>query len=210
MSTSPNKKPMPKAVWALIALAALTAGGIAGGMFASKASPETKTITLLQSPRPITDFQMLDQEGRAADASFLKGRWSLLFAGFTSCPNICPTTLSLLKRVNDSLDTEQKPRVVLLTVDPERDHPQQLKKYLSQFDPQFVGLTGETAAIASLRTQLGLIAEKVTGPSGDYTMDHSAALVLINPQGRIAGYLSPPFDAAAIADDLRQLVGTSG
>ncbi len=205
MSSPPNKKTIPKAAWLLIGLAALSAGGIAGAMFASKSAVTTKTITLLQSPRPVADFQMLDQDGQAADAGFLKGHWTLLFAGFTSCPNICPTTLSLLTRVNALLDAEQKARVVLLTVDPERDHPQQLKKYLAQFDPQFVGLTGDAAAITTLRTQLGLVAEKVLGPDGAYTVDHSAALVLINPKGKIAGYLSPPFDAAAIAEDLRQL-----
>lgn len=206
MATPSNSK-----AWILVGFAALSAGAIAGATFFSAPSVQLHAATLLQIPRPIADFQLIDQSGQPANLNFLKSQWTVLFAGFTSCPNICPTTLALLKQVTAPLDAQTRPRVVLLTVDPERDTPERMKKYLAQFDPQFRGLTGDAQALSALRANLGLVAAKVNGPTADtYTVDHSAAVVLINPQGEIAGYLSPPFDAAALTGDLRQLSKISG
>ncbi len=211
MNVEPGKKNISRAVWILIGCAALAAGGIAGSMFASNPPPPLRATTVLQVARPLTGFQLLDQDGRSASLESFKGRWTLLFAGFTSCPNICPSTLTRLRQIADTLPPDLRPRVMLLSVDPERDTPARLKQYLAQFDPAFVGLTGDPVVLRSLRTQLGLIAEKSEGAAADgYTVDHSASLVLINPRGEVAGYLSPPFDVAAIADDLRQLAGARG
>ena len=199
-------KPSPRTAWILFGLAAVTAGAMAGAMFFSHSPTPTQAATLLQAPRPVADFQLLDPQGRRVGTESLRGQWNVVFAGFTNCAYICPTTLSLLNQVVTAMGTDQAPQVVLLSVDPERDTPQRMKTYLAQFNPHFTGLTGDAAQLASLRSNLGLVAAKMSGPaSNTYTVDHSAALVIINPQGEIAGYFSPPFNASALSDDLRQL-----
>lgn len=200
-------KSFSRAAWLLVGVAAAISGILASAMLVTPKAPVMKSATLLKTPRPIAEFSLLDQDGQAAGTDSIKGQWTVLFAGFTHCPNICPATLSLLGATLKQVDPAPRPQVVLLSVDPERDTPQRLKSYLAQFDPHFKGLTGDEQKIATVRSSLGLIAEKTPGASPDsYTVDHSAALVLINPRGEVAGYITPPFDPAVVAHDLRKLM----
>lgn len=199
-------------------LAGLAAGALAlaAGIWAAswlllpEGAPalELESGTALPEPRPLREFAMTDDAGAAFGLARLQGRWSLVFAGFTSCPDVCPTTLALLQQVRGALALQNRTLDILfLSVDPERDTPQRLRGYVGHFGAGITGLTGSADALAALAAQLGLAYVKVPGPTpADYTMDHSAALVLLDPQARIAAYFQPPFKADTLASDLARLL----
>ena len=157
--------------------------------------------------RLVADFSLLDQRQKPATREIFEGRWSLLYMGFTHCPDVCPTTLALLESVGTSLRSDgEHLQIVFLSADPERDTPQAMSRYLGAFDPEFIGLTGRESEIDKLSKSLGLGYVKNPGANGEYTVDHSAALILIDPQARPAGYFQPPFDADRLVTDLRRSV----
>jgi protein SCO1/2 len=128
--------------------------------------------------------------------------------GFTHCADVCPTTLSELAKAQKqwaALPEARRPRVMFVTVDPERDTPQVVGDYAHYFFPDTLAASPTPEQLAAFAKDLGLVYLKVPGANGDYEMDYSATLVLLDPQGRQAGLLSPPLDAAKIADDLRLL-----
>jgi protein SCO1/2 len=165
--------------------------------------------TLLQQPRAIGDFALSDTAGAPFTKAQFENRWSLVFAGFTYCPDICPNTLALLKSVKKELDAGGHPvQVVFVSVDPERDSAAKLDQYVHYFDPAFVGATGSNEELDKLMRSLSLIYAKVPGATPEsYTMDHSAALVLVNPQAQVAGYFLPPHRPQALSADLARVVG---
>lgn len=161
----------------------------------------------LDQPRPLPAFSLVDHRGEAFGPEQLRGRWHVLFSGFTHCPDLCPNTLAILKAAEAELgDRVDAVQTVFLSVDPARDAPAQLASYVNYFSPRFVGVTGDKAQIDTLMSGLGLA--YAIGDTGDptYTVDHSAALVVIDPQGRIAAYLSAPHRAEVIAADLQRLM----
>ncbi|MFP5295951.1 MAG: SCO family protein, partial [Alphaproteobacteria bacterium] len=131
-------------------------------------------------------FRLVDQDGRTVDQSLLEGKWSLVFFGFTYCPDYCPTTLTMLeatkRRLGDRADDLQ---IVFITVDPERDSPQALKDYLSSdgFPEGVIGLTGTPQQIADVARAYGAPYEKV-GEGEGYTMNHGLTIYLMGPDGR--------------------------
>jgi protein SCO1/2 len=182
-----------------VVVATLFFGGSAGG--------ELQSGTLLKQPRALPELQLTDQDGQPFTRKSLEGQWNLVFAGFTYCPDVCPTTLALLKQVQSRLAPQQF-RVVFLSVDPERDTPERLKKYVRHFSADFVGVTAGEPQLAEVARGIGFAYAKVPGATPEsYQMDHSAALALINPQGQIVGYFSPPFEIERLAADLRQIIG---
>lgn len=160
---------------------------------------------MLESPRPVADFTLVDQHGEMFQASELRGHWTVLFSGFTHCPDICPATLGLLKSVEERLDGAPTHRTVFVSVDPDRDTPERLREYLEWFDPEWIGLTGKNAELDGLLDSLGMAHVRVPQGEGGYTMDHATAVVLINPDGDMVGYWKAPLDAAALAEDLGRL-----
>ena len=155
-------------------------------------------------PRLISAFSMTDHLGRRATLSNLKGRWSLLFFGFTTCPDVCPTTLSILNEAISPL--QDPPAVVMVSVDPDRDTPEQLARYVPAFNPNFIGYTGTFGETVKLAQQLNIAFGKVPGDvPGSYLVDHSASLVLIDPNGRYAGFIKAPHNASNIQRVLRGL-----
>jgi len=186
--------------------------GIAAGMFALR--PQVVTITsgtLLKTARPIDDFQITAASGAPFSKADLAGHWTVVFAGFTFCPDVCPTTLTEMKAVNARLgDAAKDIRFLFISVDPERDTPEKIGKYIAFFDPAFQGATGDTAALDKLGANLGYVYAKMPGATPDsYTIDHSTALILIDPQARIAGYLTPPFKPDTMAADLKAIVAAA-
>lgn len=161
---------------------------------------------MLEVPRRFDAPKLLDQDAKPFDGSAFRGQWSLVFFGFTYCPDVCPNTLALLRDVSARLrpvDGRRLPvRVFLSSVDPARDTPEQLKPYLAHFSPEFTGLTGEFLDVHRFATQLNTPFRKTTLPDGGYTVDHGANIALINPQGDYAGFVMPPFDT----DKLVQLL----
>jgi protein SCO1/2 len=165
--------------------------------------------TLLQPPRPLPAFSLLDQSGATFDNARLTGHWSLLFFGFTHCPDVCPTTLALLAQVEKQLAADTSlpaPQVLLVSVDPERDTPAQLASYVKFFSPSFGGVTGKPEAVAALTRAMGIPVAKVDLPNGAYTVDHSSVILLIDPQGAMRALMSAPHVAAVIAADYRRIV----
>ncbi len=135
----------------------------------------------------------------------LKGKWSLVFFGFTYCPDICPTTMTFLNEFMASLEgTEaQDTQVVMVSVDPARDTVQQLAGYVPFFNPDFIGVTGEFLDIHRVATALNTPFRKVMGEGDNYQVDHSANIVLINPRGDYHGFFKAPLDLAKMKTTYR-------
>ncbi|RMD70853.1 MAG: SCO family protein [Gammaproteobacteria bacterium] len=183
--------------------------GVAGGYLWTHRAPAPHHPALLPEPRPLPAFSLVDQDGRPFDNRRLMGKWSLLFFGYTHCPDVCPTTLSTLKEVKGRLEGHpevlDKVQFVFISVDPERDTPKVLKDYVSYFDPGFIGATGSENQLKVLTRSLGVLYVKVPEENGDYLVDHSASVILVDPKGRFAGVLSPPHRADAIAHTLLEI-----
>ena len=147
--------------------------------------------------RPIKAFSMVDHTGAEVGVSEFQGQWTIVFFGFTTCPDICPTTLSVLSEVVKKL--EVPPQVVMITVDPERDTPEKLRNYVPAFNASFRGFTGTFDETVALAEQLNIAFGKLPGElPGTYTMDHTASLVLVDPQARYAGFIKAPHRAEHI------------
>ena len=164
---------------------------------------ELTSGTWLPAPRSVGDFTLEDQSGTPFTQSRLAGAPALVFFGFTHCPDVCPTTLFKLTQIRRAAAIQDL-RVLFVSVDPARDTPPLLARYLSSFDPAFIGLTGTGDAIARLARRFGVAFERVALPAGDYTMDHSAVLFLLDRRARIVAVFTPPFDVAKLSADLRK------
>jgi len=170
--------------------------------------PQALNAVLLPEPRPLSDFSLTDMNGKPFDLSRLQGKWSFLFFGYTHCPDICPTTLATLKGTARKL--QQHPEVyrdtqfLFISVDPKRDSPAHLREYVGYFHPDFLAATGDKTHIDALARQVGAIYMFDGDTSGDdYIVNHSATIVLIDPEGRWVGRFNPPHSATKIADDFR-------
>ncbi|HWK73671.1 MAG TPA: SCO family protein [Povalibacter sp.] len=198
------------AVIAIVAIAGgmLSARALLGGGGAQQLGLERATA--LSPPRPVPEFTLTDDSGASFERSRLQDRWSLLFFGFTHCPDVCPTTLGMLAQTEKQLadlPPELKPQVVLVSVDPQRDTPQQLASYVKFFSPSFTGVTGTQDAIDDFTRAMGVpVAIGSPDANGNYTVDHSAAIFLINPDGALRALFSTPHTPAVIAADYRRLV----
>ena len=152
-------------------------------------------------------WKLIDMNGQARDQSSFAGKVQLVFFGFAQCPDICPTSLSELSEAMKLLGPDaDRVQVLLVTVDPERDTPEILRKYLSAFDPRFIGLTGTPEQVRLAASSFKAFYSKVPRPGGDYTMDHSASFYLLDRKGEARVLLSNNVGAAAIAHDIKALL----
>ena len=196
---------------AALTVAATVIGVVAAWWVTARQPVTLASGTALATPRGIGAFRLTDQQGREFTPESLRSRWTLAFAGFTHCPDACPTTLAMLATLDDRLRANgREMQVVFLSVDPERDTIARLAGYVAHFSPHFVAVTGARAQIDALCRDLGIAYVRNPGVGGDYTVDHSAALVLIDPRARVAGYFRPPHDPAALAADLAALTDGAG
>lgn len=163
--------------------------------------PALASGTWLPRPKTIGDFHLTDNVGQPFSLHDLQGKPTLVFFGFTHCPDVCPTTLLKLAKITKAAKVPGL-RVVFVTVDPARDTPPVVGLYVHAFDPEFIGLTGDNASIVKLAAEFGVAVNKVDLPGGDYTMDHSAVVFLLNTRGQVAGIFTPPFDTTRFAEDL--------
>lgn len=207
MTTPSSSNPGKIAVAILLfclAIAAAWAGWLARESQAE--AQRLKTMTLLDEPRPLPGFSLVDHRGEPITETALSGEWHLLFFGFTHCPAICPNTLALLDNVSQADEfKEAAPQVVLITVDPERDTPQRMNGYLAGFNPDFQGITGPADDLSALRKALFVPAKRIDTENG-YTMDHGSAVVVVNPDGAVAGYFTPPHESESMISDLHKLI----
>ena len=171
-----------------------------------------ESLIVLPEPRIITDFALVDQAGNSFSLQGFKGHWSLVFFGFTSCPDVCPNTLFQLKQVRSSslevLSKDNVPLIYLISVDPDRDTPTKLADYLSYFDPEFIGLTGDSGQLESLAKQLSIAFFVAPHEPGNeqYNVDHSAAVLLLNPDGQLHGVFPAPHEAEKITHDVVKII----
>ena len=165
---------------------------------------------VFDQPRIFKDFTLYDHHGEKFSTERFQNKWSLVFFGFTNCPDVCPTSMALLKQVKDQLneDIREQVQFVLLSVDPARDTQAILAQYVPYFDPEFIGLTGDFLETKRLATQLNAAFVKVRTGDGpeDYTIDHSANIAIINPKGHYHGFIKSPFDTGRIKLTLQSLV----
>ena len=190
-------------------MAALVAGTLLAlnmdraGSTASAAAPRVATV--LPEPQALPEFSLTDHTGTERDRSFLEGQWNLVFFGFTHCPDICPTTLATLSSARKELleaNAGTLPRIVLVSVDPERDTPEKLAEYINYFGEGNLALTGPEAAIRELTEPLFVYFNRVPLENGSYTVDHSSVVLLIDPEGRFHSLFSGPHNVADYVHDL--------
>ena len=155
-------------------------------------------LYLLEKPRNFGEIKLVDHHGEAFTRGRFLGVWTLVFFGFTYCPDVCPTTMTFLNELVGQLNGTEADdtRVVMVSVDPARDRVEQLATYVPYFNPEFTGVTGEFLDIHRFATALNTPFRKVPGQAENYQVDHSANVVLINPRGDYHGFFKAPLDLA--------------
>lgn len=206
---------------AWILIAALAAGlGLWAGQrwFASRVStaPTLRVVKLFDHPRELPAFSLQQSDGTQLVPGELKGHWTLVFLGFTHCPDLCPTTLAQLAQAQKqwtALPDPTRPRVLFVSVDPERDSPDAIGEYAHGFDRDTLAATTDIPALESFARSLSMVFAKVPAPAGapadQYSIDHSASIAVLDPQARMAGVIMPPLDPRAIASDMATLTQAS-
>ena len=199
-------------VFVLVAIVALVLGLTVNKVLTNKGQGDPTVlldagIVLLPQSRSLPALSLTNQDGQAVAVDQLKDKWSLLFFGYTFCPDICPATLAQLRQLQGQLppETLNKMRVVLVTVDPNRDTPEQLKKYLEYFDAGFIGWTGDQTTLQKLANGVSIPYIPADTSKENYTVDHSGNLVLIGPDGKQRGFIRAPINNAKLAAQLPAL-----
>lgn len=198
----------------LLAFAALVTG-----VFVSQHMNSGKKIdrsqfhgTLLEEPRDIASFELTGTDKRPFDNQSLKNNWTMVFFGFTSCGYLCPTTMAELAKTYRILEQDgvkPLPRIVMISIDPERDTLEKLKQYSTSFNPNFSGARGDEATVKNMTHEMGVAYIKVTTTSTDpenYDIQHSGAVMLFNPEGQLTAFFTTPHQADLLAKDYQLLV----
>ncbi|TVZ41764.1 protein SCO1/2 [Alteromonadaceae bacterium 2753L.S.0a.02] len=162
---------------------------------------------VFENPRIIKDFKLTTHTGESFTRENLKGKWTIMFFGFTHCPDICPTTLSKLAQVYKQLDGDiaKQTQVVLVSVDPARDTPEKLAEYVTFFHKDFIGVSGDFLQTMQLTQNLNVAFQKVV-QGDDYTVDHTGNLIVINPKGDYHAFIKPPFELARLTTVYQSMV----
>jgi protein SCO1/2 len=195
---------MSRLFWILVGLGALCAA-LAGFLLAGEidsSRPVLASGTWLPDAKPVAEFHLIDSQGRPFTRASLLGHPTLVYFGFTHCPDECPDTLAALARVKKQAQVPGL-QVLFVTVDPERDTPSVLAGYLRHFDPSFLGLTGDPTEIGRVAASLGIGINRINLPGGDYDFDHTMAVLLFDSGAREVGVFTPPFDVRKLAQSLR-------
>ena len=172
-------------------------------------APTEVATVLLPQTLALPQLNLVDHSGRAFALDNLRGRFSLMFFGFTNCPDICPLTLKVLADARAAIATRNQnvtPEMVFISVDPNRDSPERIASYLSNFDPGFIGATGSDEALAPLLKALGVSVEKHVHAGENYNVVHNSTIYIIGPQAELIAVSSAPHDAATIAADYVKIV----
>ena len=195
----------------LILLLALAVGLVAGfWMQRERVTVDDVNATVLEPANSIGNFELITHFGTAFTLDSLKGKWSLLFFGYTNCPDVCPTTLQTLtqvdKQISENTTDDHQMQVVFVSVDPERDTPERLAQYVPYFNQSFIGVTGKQTEINRLTQQLGILHLRVeSNDDQNYLVDHTSSILLFNPSGELRALFSVPHKAKDIADDVLKI-----
>ena len=180
--------------------------------------PELRAVKLFPTPRQIPPFALQQSDGTQLVPGELHGHWTLVFIGFTFCPDVCPTTLAQLAQAQrqwEALPESTRPRVLFVSVDPERDSPDRIGEYAHAFHRDTLAATADIPSLEGFTRSLSLVFAKVPGPDGapadQYSVDHSASMAVLDPQGRMAGVVTGNAldDPAAIAADFAALTAAA-
>lgn len=173
-----------------------------------KAQLSQAGIFLFDAPRPIPEIQMTSAKGENWGKADLQGQWNLLFFGYTFCPDICPTTMAELRQVSSGLpeDSRDQLQVTMVSVDPQRDTPEQMNSYLSFFNAGFNGATGQPSELAKLAQALSIAYIEPDTSEDNYLVDHSGQVVIVDPQGRYAGFIRPPLKPTELSQWLPRIM----
>ena len=199
----------------LLALAGLFSGIFVGQHFHFKKKIDVSTFhgTYLENPRTVNRFSLEGVDEKSFDNKSLKGKWTLMFFGFTNCGYVCPTTMAELAKMYRTLEdkgVKNLPRIVMISIDPERDTPEKLRAYVTSFHPNFYGARGDEESIKSMTREMGIayakVIEKGSNDATNYDIQHSGALTLFNPNGELNAFFTTPHHADLLAKDYLLLV----
>ncbi|MDH4583898.1 SCO family protein [Pseudomonas sp. BN415] len=206
-----------KTVFVLVALVAVVLGLTVHKVLTSQAQADpTKLldagIVLLPQSRTLPALEMTNQDGEKMRVDQFKDKWSLVFFGYTFCPDICPTTLAQMRELKGLLPEAARNnlQIILVSVDPNRDTPQQLKQYLGYFDPAFIGLTADLPTLQKLSNAVSIPFIPADTSKENYTVDHSGNLVVLGPDGTQRGFIRSPLNNQKLKEQLPGLVTPKG
>ena len=212
MTESPSSSGKARRIFLLSLLVLM---GIAGSrLFTTRDVPPELQAVLRAQPVKLNAFQLADQHGQAFTLQNLKGKHTLLFFGYLSCPDVCPTTLSTLNQVGKKLaaipGAGDDLQVVFVSVDPKRDTPEKMRQYLAYFDPNFIGLVGDKPAIDEFTRQFnaGYMLEPAQA-DGNYLVSHTSSIFLIDPRARLIATFAPPHHVDTLVSLYRRIKGLS-
>ncbi|TAL65125.1 MAG: SCO family protein [Legionella sp.] len=205
-----NKKGIFLTVISLVAIGALFTG-----IFISQHLQASKKIevadfhgTYLEKPRTVNQFTLTGMDEKSFDNASLQGKWTMVFFGFTSCGYLCPTTMAELGKMYRQLEekgVKNLPRVVMISIDPDRDSTEKLSHYVTAFHPSFYGARGEDASIKAMTREMGIAYAKVLSKEGaepkNYDIQHSGAVMLFNPKGELNAFFTTPHHADLLVKD---------
>ncbi len=182
---------------------------------APAAAPADLPGLLWPNPKALTDFELSDQNQQPFNLARIRGRWTLWYFGYTNCPDACPTALSMMNAVDAELETFPDPdgriQLAFVSVDPARDSLERMARYVEFFNPAIVAATGTDEQLDTLTAQLGVLyVRQEPDAAGNYLVDHSTALLLTDPAGRLVALFRPPHDARAIGAQFRRIVDFVG
>lgn len=193
---------MPWAIIAAVMSVAFVSGAAVSWFQATHQDPSAVEGLLWPDPPVVAPVNLVDQNGLPFTLDRLRGRWSLLFFGFTTCPDVCPTSLDVLARAHEELKTHERygdlGQVVFVSVDPERDTPESIGSYVEFFHPDFVGVTASVEELKDFSRSLGALFMKVPQGGNAYTLDHSAGVFIIDPELQLVSVMTPPHAVAAV------------
>lgn len=188
---------------AIIMAIALSMGIFLAVRMQSPAEPAAAFI--LPAPIPLPEFALVDQSGNAVTPDTFRNSWNLVFFGFTHCPDICPATLQILSAARKTLaenGQDPLPRIVLVSVDPARDTPELMAQYVDYFGDGNLGITGSLGEVKKLTSALGIFFEKQPGTEDNYSVDHSAAVLVVNPAGEFHALFGGSHEVQNFVDDV--------
>jgi protein SCO1/2 len=196
--TQANSTPKtPRALWVMLAGLVFVMGLSAAGIGLFSGPPASTAKSVIGGP-----FRLHTGAGKTVTEADLRGAPFLVFFGYTHCPDVCPTTLAKLAQVLKAMGPDANIKVLFVTVDPERDTPELMADYAASFDPRIIGLSGDRAEVDAMKAAYRVYARKVPTPSGDYSMDHSAVVYLMDRDGKFLRTFNPDQAPEQAAKDL--------
>lgn len=211
MTASASQRSIKRTVILLLIFVVIIVGGFVHTMLKprllSPAALRANSAFVFERVRDIGDFALVDDNAQPFGPAQLQGKWSLLFFGYTYCPDICPTTMVLLNQFYAKLKPElaRDLQVVMVSVDPARDDVAKLHDYVRYFNPQFRGVTGEFMALQKFATALNIPFAKVPGGGDNYQIEHSGSIAIIDPQGHYVGFLKAPHELGKLLQNFESI-----